>query len=100
MTRPTEVHLNASKLMNQLKSRGEYEDVLKKLAEIDCYNKKALFLEGILKDHNLIPEIAKFQQKKSQETSDYNRDQGNKIYGKRNFLFALGLYNKRYCGFI
>jgi hypothetical protein len=94
--KPAKVQLDALQLKDLLEQRGEYKNVLKQLEETPNFNEKVLLLEGILKRHDVIPDFEKFKEKKSQKKSDSNREHGNKFYEKRNFLFSLGFYNKRF----
>jgi hypothetical protein len=94
--KPTKVQIHALVLQEWLESRGEYEKLLRKLERIGDINEVILLLEGILKQHDLIPDFEKFKEKKSQKKSDSDRDDGNKFYGKRDFMLALESYNKRF----
>ncbi len=90
------VRTDALKLQELLQSQGEYEKLLKKLEGIDSFKEIILLMEGILKEHDLIADFEKFKEKKSQEKSDSDREDGNKYYEKRDFMQALESYNKRF----
>lgn len=83
-----------SKLLKLL----EAEEAIRFYKELNTKNdgsRKILFIEDLLKKHNLIPNFEEWKQKKDQAKSDLYRNEGNKCYKQKRFMDALENYNKR-----
>lgn len=95
MSETAEENFDASKFVKFLKHNGKFDKVVEDLGNQDDDNKRVLFLEQLLKKHDLIPEFSANPWMKDQETSEMFRHLGNQQYDAKDFKDALKHYNAR-----
>ncbi len=70
--------------------------VLKEFNDITDCNQKVLYMEQLLKEYNLIPNLKIFTERKDQVIAEKYRNAGNEYFKKKQMQEALEKYNERY----
>lgn len=88
--------MKALKLGNLLTKNGSFDKTIAEFNAKRNDSERVVFLEQLLKKHNLIPDFltSKLKEKDS-EKAEHCRSDGNKSYSKKKFLEALMFYNGR-----
>lgn len=86
----------ANKLIDLLKSTRKHKITAKKFEKIRDGHHKILFLEDLLNETGLNPDLNGYNMKKNLDLSNFHRVAGNDSYKKKNFMDSLERYNKRF----
>lgn len=84
-------------LREKLAATGNIVEISKEFNNIKDNSERVNFLESLLLEYNLIPNVEDFKKPKNNVISKDFRDKGNKFYSGRHYVEALENYNKSLC---
>lgn len=91
----TEAEKQSQKLIHLLEIAGKLDTTTQKLRALKDNNEKVLYVENLLKKHNLLLNFEEWKEKKDPAKSDLYRNEGNKCYREKKIMTALACYNRR-----